>query len=129
MTPEENKRLVHAAYTGEGGGPSLIDLLDDDATYTFFGSHRFATTMHGKQAILDQLLLPLSTALENGITLTIHNMVAEGDQVVFEATGSARTRDGRAYDNSYCMVVRLQDGRIRSVREYLDTELVSRIFG
>jgi uncharacterized protein len=29
--------------------------------------------------------------------------------------------NGRDYDNTYCLVFKLQDGRIRQVREYMDT--------
>lgn len=129
MSTEENKRLLRTAYTGEGDGPDLLTLLADDATYTFFGEHSLATTFEGKQAIIDGLFTSIAETLEDGIKLEIHNMIAEGDQVVFEAYGTARTNKGVDYNNTYCMVVRMCDGQIASVREYLDTGLVSRVFG
>ena len=129
MSTEENKRLIHTAYTGEGDGPDLLTLLADDATYTFFGEHSLATTFEGKQAIIEGLFTTIAATLEDGIKLEIHNMIAEGDQVVFEAYGTARTPEGVDYNNTYCMVVRMRDGQIASVREYLDTGLVSRVFG
>ena len=104
-------------------------LLADDATYTFFGEQSLATTFEGKQAIIEGLFTTIAETLEDGIKLEIHNMIAEGDQVVFEAYGTARTPEGVDYNNTYCMVVRMRDGQIASVREYLDTELVSRVFG
>jgi ketosteroid isomerase-like protein len=39
------------------------------------------------------------------------------------------TRRGVPYNNTYCWVYRFGGGKIRSITEYLDTELVTRAFG
>ena len=46
---------------------------------------------------------------------------ADGDAVIIEERMRATLPDGRGYDNAYCFVFTLQDGRIRQVREYMDT--------
>jgi len=56
-------------------------------------------------------------------------MVAEGDYVVVQVRGEAETKDGRPYNNSYCHVFKVRDGKIREVTEYFDTELTSRVLG
>ena len=43
--------------------------------------------------------------------------------------GTAETLDDRPYNNSYCWIIRLRDGQFAEVTEYLDTELVTRVFG
>ena len=48
---------------------------------------------------------------------------AEGDQVVVEFEGEGRTKDGRDYNNRYCSVFRIANGRITHIRENLDTHL------
>ena len=63
------------------------------------------------------------------IKVHIDPLMAEGERVVLEARGEAQTKDGRAYDNSYCIVVTVRDGKVSQVREYLDAELVTRVFG
>ena len=40
------------------------------------------------------------------------------------ARGSALVRNGRRYDNDYCLVYRLACGVIVEVTEYLDTALI-----
>lgn len=51
------------------------------------------------------------------------NLVAEGDQVVAECTSRAVTRFGRP-----CLgVFTVRDGRIASVREYMDTQLAAQV--
>ncbi len=54
---------------------------------------------------------------------------AEGDQVVVEFEGEGRTKDGRDYNNRYCSVFRIANGRIIHIREYLDTDLTRSVFG
>ena len=43
-----------------------------------------------------------------------------------QSHGRSTTRKGVAYDNTYCQVFRIADGRIREATEYLDTELITR---
>lgn len=45
---------------------------------------------------------------------------ADGDTVVVEERMRA-IANGRPYDNTYCFVFKLVEGRIKQVREYMDT--------
>jgi len=36
---------------------------------------------------------------------------------------------GRPYNNTYCQVFSVRDGKIRTVTEYMDTALVDEVFG
>ena len=60
---------------------------------------------------------------------TIDDIIAEGDRVVVRGRGEFRTKAGKDYNNSYCFVLRLEEGRLVELREYLDTALVERVFG
>jgi ketosteroid isomerase-like protein len=76
--------------------------------------------------VLKGLRNSLVARLERGgaIAMTIENLIAEGDYVAEQARGKARTKDGKDYNNTYCRVWRITDGKIRAMQEYLDTELV-----
>jgi ketosteroid isomerase-like protein len=56
-------------------------------------------------------------------------IVAEGDIVVVEARGRNTTLDGKAYNNSYCYVLRLEGGRLKEWTEYADSALVNAVLG
>jgi ketosteroid isomerase-like protein len=131
MDSESNKQIVLSAYAAAGSGDAdgYFSRMADDVTLTFFGSHRLARTFVGKEDIKQNFGPVVREVLEGGITLKVTNAVAEGDYVVVEAEGKARTRDGRDYNNSYCIVLRLRDGEISEIREYMDTELTKRVFG
>ena len=51
------------------------------------------------------------------------------DRVIIEVKGEARSKAGLDYNNDYCIVVIVTGGKIQAVREYLDTELVTSVFG
>lgn len=131
MSLEENRSLVRKAYESisEGDLDGFMDRLSDDVRWTFFGDHRFAKTFVGKDDILANLFDPLAGELVDGIRLNISNVVAEGNYVVIEATGESKTKTGGTYNNIYCYVIEVRDGKIIEMREYLDTELVSNVFG
>lgn len=131
MSVENNKSLVRAAYDSISAGEvdGFMDRLSDDVKWTFFGKHRFAGTLVGKEDILENLLGPLSSQLVDGLKININTVVAEGDKVVIEATGESEVIGGGTYNNIYCYVVTVRDNKITEMREYLDTELVSDVFG
>ena len=43
-----------------------------------------------------------------------------------EARGDNVTKAGLRYDNQYCMVWRIENGRIKEIKEYCDSALVER---
>ncbi len=131
MSVEANKKLVREAYESisKGNLDGFMNRLSDDVRWTFFGNHRFAGTFTGKKDILDNLFAPLGSQLTDGLRLEIDNVIGEGDQVMVEARGIAATKAGGHYNNIYCYVVKVRDGKIVEMREYLDTELVSSVFG
>ncbi len=57
------------------------------------------------------------------------HQIAEGELVVVQSTGQATTTSGRAYNNTYCQVFTIRDGKIGAVTEYMDTALVNDVFG
>ena len=40
-----------------------------------------------------------------------------------------KTKTGNDYNNTYCIVYKVLDGKIKEITEYLDTELVTAAFG
>src|ERR1700738_1223534 len=52
-----------------------------------------------------------------------------GAHVVVEARGDNVTKAGVRYDNDYCLVFRLENGKIKEVREYCDSVLTEKALG
>jgi ketosteroid isomerase-like protein len=59
--------------------------------------------------------------------LTPKRILADGDHVVVQCDGDATTVSGERYANTYCFVIRVADGLLREMTEYMDTALVDRV--
>jgi len=59
----------------------------------------------------------------------IENIVAEGNSVVVQGHATGRvTKSGRPYNNVYCLVYKIVEGKIHRLTEYCDTELITTAF-
>ena len=131
MEIAQNKQVVLDFYEAGARGDmdACFALLADDIVWTNIGSTKFSGTFNGKQMLLEQLRGPLFGQLKAGIRSEVEQLTAEGDSVVAQSSGIAETVDGKAYNNSYCQVIRIADGKIAEVKEYFDTALVDAVFG
>jgi ketosteroid isomerase-like protein len=131
MTMEPNKQLVRAAFEAMGRSDirPLYELMTDDFAWVIEGQTRFSRRFEGKEKVKRQLLEPLFDAFATPYRFTIDEIIGEGDRIVVLGRGEVRTKTGLDYNNSYCFVLRLADGKLVELREYLDTALVERVFG
>lgn len=58
-----------------------------------------------------------------------HRFIADGDHVAVEARGGMVTKAGLRYDNEYCLIFRLENGKIVEVTKYLDSALCLSVIG
>ncbi len=66
----------------------------------------------------------------NDVKIDFKGVYADGDVVVVEERMRATLASGRPYDNDYCFVFELEDGLVKTMREYMDTAKSHRmIFG
>jgi uncharacterized protein len=131
MGVAENKKVVESFYEAGNRGDfdSCLHLIADDITWTNIGSTNLSGSFKGKDELMQKLLGPLFGRLRSGISSSIERLIGEGDFVVALTSGIAETKEGRAYNNRYCQVIRLREGQFVEVTEYFDTELASAIFG
>lgn len=131
MSATANKRLMRAVMLemSQGNIEPLIEAMSDDMRWTWMGSGRWSHTFEGKDAVVNELLAAVKATLAQSFEVVFHSLIAEADYVVIEHSGRSTTRDGRPYHNKYCWVCRFADGKMRELREYMDTELVTETFG
>lgn len=126
-----NKQLVRDAFEAMGRSDirPLYELMADDFAWVIEGQTRFSRRFEGKDKVKRQLLDPLFDAFATPYRFEIEEIIGEGDRVVVLGRGQVKTKWGKAYNNSYCFVIRMADGRMVQLREYLDTALVESVFG
>lgn len=57
--------------------------------------------------------------------ITIPSMIGEDDKIAMELKLEVPLKDGRRYDNVYCFMITIRDGRIARIHEYPDTYYAS----
>lgn len=131
MSTDENRAIVQKFYEASNRGDmdTCFDLISDDIQWTNIGTTSLSGTFNGKAELQEKLLGPLFGQLKQGIRTTVHRLVAENDYVVAQTAGTAEALDGRPYNNTYCWVIRIRKGKIAEVTEYMDTELITSVFG
>ncbi len=65
----------------------------------------------------------------NGADFAVTGMIAEADKVAAEAHMTATMAMGSVYDNLYHFVFEIADGRIKRMKEYMDTHHAKVTFG
>jgi uncharacterized protein len=136
MSAAANKKLMEEIFAAAGSpDPAVRDRalfiasLADDAKWTVTGQYSWSQTFIGKQSILNDLHGQVRSLLVERARTIAHRFIADGDHVVVEAKGDNVTRTGARYDNDYCLVFRLEDGKIREIREYCDSVLTEKALG
>ena len=130
-TPTENKQLMQHIFAelAKGNGKAFVDSLADDFCWTIPGSTKWSRTYRGKRAVRDELMKPLFAKFADQYTNTAQRFIAEGEHVVVECRGRVNTKSGKPYNNTYCWVCRVADGKLHEVMEYMDTELLTTALG
>jgi len=129
MDASANKQLMQTVFDelAAGNGQPFMDALADDVRWTVIGRSAWSRTYEGKSTIVEELMRPLFSQFADQYRARATRIVGEDDVVVVEAQGQVTTKAGQPYNQTYCYVCRLADGRVRELTEYLDTDLVNRV--
>ena len=131
MSAADNKKLVQQVYADAANrsGTTFVDYLADDACWIVTGQYSWSQQFRGREAIMNGLMGHFRSLFAERPRTIGYNFIADGDFVAVEARGDNVTKTGLRYDNQYCMVFRIENGKIREVKEYCDSSLVERVLG
>jgi uncharacterized protein len=131
MSAAANKKLVQQIYADSAArsGTTFADSLAEDACWTVTGYYSWSHQFKGRDAILNGLMGHFRSFFAERPRTVAFNFIADGDYVAVESRGDNVTKAGMRYDNQYCMIWRIADGRIKEIKEYCDSTLVERVLG
>lgn len=110
-----------------GHGERFFEKVAENVSWTVMGTHPLAGAYKSKKGFLDATFRRLERILKEGVVLKVLNVFVEGDSAVVEMRSLSTARNGKPFDNSYCWVVRFENGIIVEVRAYVDSALVQRL--
>ncbi|TQJ29950.1 ketosteroid isomerase-like protein [Microbacterium sp. SLBN-146] len=86
--------------------------------------------LHGEMDAAEKsdLLAGVRERFPGGVRQAVRRAFAGDDIAVLEVAGDGMFLGERPYRNRYCFVVRVGDGRVTQVREYLDTRHAASVF-
>ncbi|MFJ6614855.1 nuclear transport factor 2 family protein [Streptomyces sp. NPDC091289] len=134
MTSTDAKSVVLAYLKAidERDAEAIQATLWEDAEFRIPGEHPLAGSWVGLDEILNKFMLPLMELFSTDVPYTIEmtQVIAEGDTVVLDCVARAASRSGRPYEAPIVSVFAIQDGRIKAMREFFDTQyFVRTLFG
>ncbi|OAF13106.1 hypothetical protein AYJ54_44815 [Bradyrhizobium centrolobii] len=131
MTPTENKAFIKKIMDARArrDHAPFMAAMSDDFVWRIVGSTAWSGEYVGKTEVQERLLKPLYRQFTAPSSITATRILADGDCVVAECHGHATTVAGQLYANTYCFVIRMADGKLRGMTEYMDTALVERVLG
>ncbi len=106
-----------------GDVAALVDAYADDG-YVWTMGNTLASGKYDKQQI-SEFAGGIYDAFPAGITFEVLTMTAEADRVAVEATSTGEHVSGVPYCNRYHFLFTLRDGKLASLKEYMDTEMLT----
>ena len=131
MSAAANKKLVQQVFADSANrsGTTFADNLAEDATWVVTGQYSWSHEFRGREAIQNGLMGHVRSFFAERPRTVAFNFIADGDYVAVEARGDNVTKAGLRYDNQYCLVFRIGNGKIKQIKEYCDSTLVERVLG
>jgi uncharacterized protein len=129
MNATENKKIIREAFDAwsAGDGRPFFKLVADDVRWTVIGSTPISRTYTSKGDFRNALRA-MSDHFASELKVVVRDVIADGDKVAVQFESHAAGKNGIAYDQTYCWVMRLAGGKVREVTAYLDTELLTKLF-
>jgi ketosteroid isomerase-like protein len=127
VSTEKNVQIVKDFFAAIGGGDreALQALVAEDIEWIIPGEDwPLAGTRHGHAGLAD-LLETASRSIET--STEPREFVAQGDRVL--VVGFARGRikaTGKTFEDDWIFAITVRDGRLTSIREYIDTQALAR---
>lgn len=101
----------------------VLALMTDDVTWRLPGKPELMPTAGVfDKGRLRKLFNRMLSQLKDGLKMTVVSSIAEGDQVSVEVVSAGDLKNGRSYRQEYHFAMTFREGKIASVREYLDTQ-------
>jgi pimeloyl-ACP methyl ester carboxylesterase/ketosteroid isomerase-like protein len=121
------QRYLDALVTGDAD--TIRDSFAEDATWTVKADLPIAGPWHGRDQIVDDFLSAvMAERFQAGShVFTFPTMIADGNTIALEWHVSARNAAGEPYENDYCGIFVIRNGKITAVREYLDSHYAANV--
>lgn len=127
-TTESNRARITAIWDAmaQGDGAPFVEAMAEDFTWRMMGTTPWSGTYSGKADVRGRMLKALFEQFATPYRSAPRRIHADGEFVIVECQGDVTTTRGEPYNNCYCFVIRMREGRMIELTEYFDSALVER---
>jgi uncharacterized protein len=131
MNASDSRQFVIDFFSELTAGNNLCwDRVADDATWQLIARAKdFRHPSNYTKASYRKLVEDSVHDFPTGLRFTVLATTAESDRVAVEGESYGIARTGKTYNNLYHLLVLLENGKIKAVREYLDSGHVTETLG
>jgi len=124
---QENKKIVQSWIDALNSKDTtrVLHIYADDIQIITMGK-TLISGQYGPDQV-KQFVTGVLDVFPQGLSFTLHSMIAEGDKVAAEATATGMHVSGQEYTQDYHFVITIKEGKISVLKEYLDTEIVTKV--
>ena len=128
MTAEQNKELATRTLTSllKGDVDATLANMSDEISWVVPGNLPVSGLKKGKAAVAG-FVKGVKQGFPGGLVPEMRKVHADGDTVIVELTNRGKAHNGKDYENEYCFIFEIEGGKIRRMREYVDTQRVKDI--
>ena len=80
--------------------------------------------IHGalpRRDFLDRVIIPFNARLSTPLVPTVRGIYADGDMVIVMWDGAGIALDGKSYENTYSLYLKMRDGKIIEATAFFDS--------
>ena len=123
---DQNKTITKEFFEAlSNGSDKYLDFYTDESIIWTAGNNAIGGTRTKKEVV--SFAQNILSAFPTGITFNITGITAENERVAVEISGKAIHASGETYNNQYHFLLRIKDGKILELKEYMDTQLAAKI--
>jgi len=123
---DQNKKITKEFFRAlSTGSDQYLDFYSDDSIIWTAGNNAIGGTRTKKEVV--SFAQNILSSFPNGIKFNITGITAEDERVAVEISGEAIHASGATYNNQYHFLLRIKDGKILELKEYMDTQLAAKI--
>ena len=126
LIADQNKQITKKFFEAlSTGSDKYLDFYTDDSIIWTAGNNAIGGTRTKEEVV--SFAQNILSSFPNGIKFNITGITAEDERVAVEINGEAIHASGEKYNNQYHFLLRIKDGKILELKEYMDTQLAAKI--
>jgi ketosteroid isomerase-like protein len=129
MSAVENKKIATTIWNAFSAGDSrpFVDAMADDFVWRHMFPTNWRHAYEGKKCIIEEFFPACVAQFSSRYKSNAARIIADDDHVIVECSNEVMMKSGEQFVGNRCYVIDMQNGKMRELREYFDTELSNRM--